>query len=164
MGERCRSPRFFPEISLASAVNQAGESYFLVFGDDAQITVQVGVGEGLAFLDERNVILQNARGADDVGFVTLDFQRIVHQAGGDLQTIFENTDVFVTGSEKGFNAASDLDAEFHSKVRLRCIEEQRFRARGKGRGQGTSSASSAVKPTSGLIISKAVGSGSGLDI
>ena len=76
--------RFLAEIPLTPAVHQAAQSHFRVFSDHAQITVQVTVGEALAFLDQRDVILQNAGGPNDVRFLAFDLERIVPEAGGDV--------------------------------------------------------------------------------
>jgi hypothetical protein len=48
--------------------------------------------------------------ANRIGLVAFNLERIVHQAGGHVQAAFENTDVFVAGSEKGLDAAGDLNA------------------------------------------------------
>src|SRR5207253_2217107 len=116
--------RFLAEVSLASAVHQAAQSDFRIFSDYPQIAVEIAVAEALAFFHQGDVVLQNARGADDVGLIAFDFERIVQQTGGDLQSIFEDAYVFIAGPKKGLNAACDLNAYFHLIVSLRCMQEQ----------------------------------------
>ncbi len=42
-----------------------------------------------------------------------------------LQAVFEHTDIFVAGAKQGLDAAGDLNAEFHSKMKwLSCMREQ----------------------------------------
>ena len=47
---------------------------------------------------------------DDAGVVAFDFERIVQQAGADLESGFNQTDIFVAGPEQGLNATADLYA------------------------------------------------------
>ena len=66
------------------------------------------------------------------GFVAFDLQRIVHQAGGDIQAALDQTDIFVARPEQGLNAAGDLNAGFHScrfipRMWLSCMREQQER-------------------------------------
>src|SRR5580704_7469530 len=148
--------RFLAEIPLAAAVHQAAQRHFGVFGDHAQVAVQVAIGEALPFLHQCDVILQDAGRADDVRFLAFDLQRIVPQAGGDVQSFFEDADVFIAGSEKGLDATGDLNAEFHSKMRIKCIEEQRgklaFQASSSRQDRKASSASAEGEQTSTNII------------
>ncbi len=91
-------------------MHQAAQRHFRIFGHDAQIAVQIAVGERLPFFHQRDVVLQNARGANHVGLVAFDFERIIHQAGGDIQPVLQHPNIFVAGSEQGLDAARDLNA------------------------------------------------------
>ena len=106
--------RLLSEIALASAVHQAAQGDFGIGRHHAQIAVQIAVGEALAFFHQSDIIFQNAGGANHVRLGAFDLERIVHQAGGDVQPAFEHTDIFVAGAEQGLNAAGDLNAQFHS--------------------------------------------------
>ncbi len=93
--------RLLSEVALAAAMHQAAKRHFGVFGNHAQIAVQIAVGEALAFFDQRDVILQNAGGANHVRLVALDFEGVVHQAGGDIQAAFPAHGYFRRGFRTG---------------------------------------------------------------
>ncbi len=76
--------RFLAEVPLPAAMHQTAQGHLGVFGNDPKVAVEVAIGEALAFLDQRDVVLQNARGADHVRLLALDFQGIIHQAGGNI--------------------------------------------------------------------------------
>jgi hypothetical protein len=40
----------------------------------------------------------------------------VQQAGGDIEPVFENANIFVASAEKGLDATRDLNAYFHSRI------------------------------------------------
>ncbi len=101
------------ETALLAALEERAQRDFGIGGDDAQQTVEIAVLEDDAFAHEREIILENAfRAGDGVG-LAFDFERVRAQPGADVQTGFEQADIFVARAEKAFDTAADLDCGFH---------------------------------------------------
>ena len=86
---------------------------FGIGGDNAQQAVQIAILEHHALAHEREIILENAlRTRDGLG-LTLNFESIFPQPCADIQTGFEQPDIFIPRAKKPFNAAANLNCGFH---------------------------------------------------
>ena len=62
------------EIALAAALHQGAEAHFGIFGNHAEIAVQIAIVEDVPFADERDVIFQDVFGARYRFGFAFDFQ------------------------------------------------------------------------------------------
>jgi hypothetical protein len=96
-----------------------GASIFLpklrlgVFGDHAEIAVQVAVVEDVPFAHQRHVVFKNAFGAGHGFSFPFDFQQAVDELRVHFEARFDQADVLIAGAEQALNASADLHAGFH---------------------------------------------------
>jgi len=103
----------FPETALAAAGDERAKRDFRIRGDDAQEAVEIAVFKDGALLHERKIVFENAFGAGDVGRLALDLEGVVSEFGTDVQTGFDESDIFVPGAEEAFDASANLHTGFH---------------------------------------------------
>ena len=111
--DRFRSENLLAEAALLSAFEKAAQRHFGIGGNHAQQAVQIAILENDAFANEREIILQNTFGTRYGFGFALDFEGVLPQPGADIQTGFEQADVFVARAEEAFNAAANLNCGFH---------------------------------------------------
>ncbi|MCX6618873.1 MAG: hypothetical protein NTZ98_22595 [Acidobacteria bacterium] len=97
------------ETALPAAVHQGPQSDLRILDDHLQVAVHVSVAEDLTLAYQRYVVFQDALRAADAGLLPLDLQRVIEQAGTNVEAGFQQAHVFVTSPEQGLNAAGDLD-------------------------------------------------------
>src|SRR4029077_7476771 len=69
--------------------------------------------ENEPFADQRGIVFQNALRAGYIGFLALDFDETIQQAGAHAQSTLDQADIFIAGAKKAFNTLVDLNACFH---------------------------------------------------
>ena len=102
-----------PKLRCWPLLKRRAQSDFGIGGDHAQQAVQIAILENDAFADEREIILQNTFGTRYGFGLAFDFERVLAQPRADIQTGFEQTDIFIPRAEKAFNAAANLNCGFH---------------------------------------------------
>ena len=109
-----RGEHLLAEVALPAAVDQRAQADLRIFGDDAQIAVQVAVVEDVTFAHQRDVILQYVFGARHIFRFAFEFERIVDQVSIDPEAGFNQADILVAGAEEAFDASADLHTGSHS--------------------------------------------------
>ena len=110
---RLGGEQLLAEATLSAAVDHGAEAYLRVFGNHAQIAVQVTVVKDMALADEFHVFLQNVFHARNFLGFPFDFEQVIDKLRVYLEAGLDQPDVFIAGPKKAFNAATDLHGGFH---------------------------------------------------
>jgi len=100
--------------ALAASVGKATQGRARVRRQHTQHAVQVAIVEGVSRALQMVVIGKDLLGPGNIAGRTLQFNRIGAQIDVDVQTVFQHMQVFIPGTEQGFNVRSNLNALLHS--------------------------------------------------
>ena len=104
------------EGALASSFRQTTQCSFWVRHQDAQHAVQIAVIKSVPGALQVAIVGKDLLGPGNIAHCPFQFDRVGSQVDGDVQTVFQHMQVFVPGTEQGFNVRSNLDALLHSAL------------------------------------------------
>src|SRR5206468_816198 len=117
--------------ALSSTVHQGSQAYLGIFGDHAQVAVQIAVVEDMPFAYQRNIFLKDVFGARDVARLAFELERVIDQVRVNAEAGFDETDIFVSGAKQAFYTSVNLYACSHLCTEGFCEESAQSRLGGR---------------------------------
>ena len=110
--------RALAKRALLAGLGQTAQGGSGVGGQDANHGAEVAVNEVMAVAQQVLVIGKNLLGAANVDGSTDDFDGFGAQVDGDVQTIFQQAQVFVSGAKQGCDIRAYFNVLLHRLFRV----------------------------------------------
>ena len=124
------------ERALLAGLGQTAQGGGRIGGQHANHVAEIAVHEGVTAALQVLVVGKDLLSAGDVGGCSGNLDGIGPQVDGHVQTIFQQAQVFVSGSKQGFDIWADFDILLHlgSEDSLQLCRGNRFAPTARGSG------------------------------